>query len=474
MLSFINYLLMIEAKVDDLAAKHPEHADAIRKYSAADPTPTKKFLPWLVKQHISGHVTPDDARLGSTLQHFDKVKHSLDTKDHSSYHYNDLATAVGDRVKSKMEQEGKKNAVETIHTQPNGITAQHIKTKEASQDLYGGGNERGGKKGCARGTSWCVSARSEGNQFHNYGHMYTIHAPNDDNAPYAVHPFNRRGTTTSRHNDGDISHEEVVKKNPHLKGAVDAIMNHSAKHIDAALGDTSPDVRARAIQHPKATPEHITKALNDKSEDVRTASIQHPKATPEHITKALNDEDAWVRASAIEHPKATPEHITKALSFSGEDNKWIRKQAIRHPNATTKHITKALNDEDQGVREAAIQHPKATPEHITKALSLSGYDNRWIRKQAIKHPKATPEHITKALNDEDQGVREAAIEHPKATPEHITKALSLSGYDNKWVRISAIRHPKATPEHITKALNDDSQFVRNIAWDANRKRERGQ
>jgi hypothetical protein len=390
MLSFINYLLMIEAKVDDLSAKHPEHADAIRAYHAADPTPTKKFLPWLTKQHIAGHVTPDDVRLHSTLKNFDKVKHSLDKKDHSAYHYNDLATAVGDRVKSKLEADEKKNSVETIHKEPNGITAQHIKTKEASQDLYGGGNERGGKKGCARGTSWCVSARSEGNLFHNYGHMYTIHDPNDDNAPYAVHPFSRGGTITSRHNDGDNSHEEVLEEKPHLKNAVDAIMNHSAKHITKALDNPN---------------EHWT---------VRKAAILHPKATAAHITKVIDNpnEDSSIREAAIRHKNATAEHITKVIDNPKEH--WsIREAAIRHKNATAEHINKVLDNPNEHlpVREAAINHPKATAAHITKIIDNP--NEHWtVRRAAIRHKNATAEHITKVLDNpkENPYVRMAAQE----------------------------------------------------------------
>ena len=442
MKSFINYLLMLEAKVDDLASKHPEHADAIHKYNSADPTPTKKFLPWLVKQHISGHVTPDDARLHSTLKNFDKVKHGLATKDHTGYkHFNDLADSVEGHVKVKMAAESKKNSVETIHTEPKtGITAQHIKTKEASQKLYGGGNERGGKKGCARGTSWCVSARSEGNLFHNYGHMYTIHDPHDDNAPYAVHPFNNGGTVTSRHNDGDRDHSVEVKRNPKIKKAVDAIMDHSAKHIGKVLDDKDPVERARAIRHPKATLEHIDKAINDERSTVRASAIRHPKATTEHIDRALNDSDQDVRMHAIQHPKAT-----------------------------TEHIDRALKDKSANVRAYAMQHPKATTEHISKALNDK---NEFVREQAIQHPKATPEHITKALNDEDEFVRRGAIQHPKATTEHIDKALND---EERSVRQEAIRHPKVTDVHISKALNDEDEFVRQEAKRVRRdKREKEQ
>jgi hypothetical protein len=407
MVSFIDYMLMIEAKVDDLVAKHPEHAEAIRAYNAADPTPTKKFLPWLTKQHIAGNVTPDDVRLVSTLQHFDKVKHQLDKKDHSGYHYNDLANAVGDRVKAKLEADTKKNAVETIHKEPNGITAQHIKTNEASQDLYGGGSERGGKKGCARGTSWCVSARSKDNHFGDYGHMYTIHDPNDDNAPYAVHPFSDGGRITSRHNDGDKPYKEVVNKNPKIKNAVDKIMQHSSKHIDSLINSNNDDEVYQGVSHPNATPDHITKAFNNSDWNVRAAAARHPNATSEQITKALNDKSAGVREDAIKHPNATSEQITKAL---GHKHPNVRAAAISNPNATAEHVRKALNDKSVSVRISAIRHPKVTPEQITKALDDK---DDLVRSTAIQHPNATAEHIDKAMNDENHYVRNAAMDRHK-------------------------------------------------------------
>jgi hypothetical protein len=483
MLSFIKYVLMIEAKVDDLVSKHPEHEEAIRAYHAADPTPTKKFLPWLTKQHIAGNVTPNDVRLGSTLQHFDKVKHQLDKKDHSSYHYNDLANTVGDRVKAKLEADTKKNAVETIHKEPNGITAQHIKTKEASQDLYGGGANRGGKKGCAQGTSWCVSARSKGNLFGQYGHMYTIHDPNDDYAPYAVHPFHHGGSTiTNRYNDYDMEYKHALEDSPHLKNAVNSIMKHSAKHIDKMIKSNNEDEIYHGISHPHATPEHIDKALDTNHNFIGQAAAKHPNATPanidkalnsehflvrsnaasnrnataENITKALNLEDRSARSSAIHNPNANAEHITKALN---DEHPFVRELAIQHPKANAEHITKALRDKSVGVRRAAISNPNATPDHITKAMNDKDLD---VRRAAIQHPNATSEHITKALNDEATLVRRDAIQHLKANAEHITKALNDGA---TLVRKDAVKHPNATPEHIKKALNDEESGVRNAAMD---------
>jgi hypothetical protein len=242
--------------------------------------------------------------------------------------------------------------VETIHKEPSGITAQHIKTKEASQDLYGGGEQRGGKKGCARGTSWCVSARSEGNSFGEYGHMYTVHDPHDENAPYAVHPFHHGGTITSRHNDGDEPYKEVVNNNPRIKPAVDKIMKHSAKHVDDMMKSGDEDQVYRGINHPHATPKHITQALNHPDYGVRSSAAAHSNATPEHITKSLKDHDLQVRVAAIRNPNANSDHITQALNDKDES---VRSMALHHKNSTPMHMIKGIGDSHLGVSKLAMQ-----------------------------------------------------------------------------------------------------------------------
>ena len=64
---FKQYLIetveLIEGKVDDLAAQNPDIP--VRDYAAKDPTPTKKFLVWLVKQHKLKNVIPNDPDLES-------------------------------------------------------------------------------------------------------------------------------------------------------------------------------------------------------------------------------------------------------------------------------------------------------------------------------------------------------------------------------------------------------------------------
>ena len=416
--------IIVEDKADDLIKKNPNLSNEIKKYKDADPSPTKKFLPWLVKQHKLGNVTPDHSNLNSTLSNFDRLKSKHGIQDHTQHSFGDVADVVSKHLgKTKTDIKKKaKSDVDVIHNE-DGVTAQHIKTKEASQELYGGGEERGGEKGGARGTTWCVSARSDQCAFGHYGHMYTIHDKNDKNAPYAVHPKN--GTITSRHNDGDKDIDDVVRKSPKLKKAVDKIDAHyknkinkerefanklndpnvSKEHLDKALEHENPAIRKAAVKHKNASDDHIDKALNDENLDVRVAAFHKTNNVKgRHIDKGLKDKRIPVRVAAIEHPNTTKEHLDKALN---DDTVDVRYAAIGHPNATKEHLDKGLKDENSYNRARVFSlGTNATKEHIDKGLKDP---SKIVRMTALKHKNATEEHLKTALKDEDDDVQFAAL-----------------------------------------------------------------
>ena len=516
MFTFLEYVEIFEARVDDLAAKFPDHADAIREYNSSDPTSTKKFLPWLVKQHMAGNVTPDDARIHTTLANFDKFSHKLPNgKDHNAYDYNTVASHVGDNLEATMKKKEGEQAVEKVYNDPkSGVTAQQIKTKEASQKLYGGGATRKGKMGCERGTSWCVAARSEGNMYGSYGPtMYTIHDPNDDAAPYAVHPMSpySGAIVTNRHNNGEVKADRFIEDKPHLKGPLQSIMKHSAHQIPNFLNSEDPKVVRAALSHPMVAMQHLARAADHPNESVRAKVAGHANATPQMIDKALEDKDVEVRVQAAQNPKATTQHIDKALSDSDEKvvrsavdnpnmsseqlmkaskksgNEQLRAAILRHrnlsdevrdhiladrsvvanridamklPNATSQELMQGLKDSDERVREQAAKHPNLTPQHIRHALDdAHGSVLRW----AGEHPNNTPETIHYALTtdkSEFQHAARGAALHLNASAENLNTALESQ---DRIVRQYAARHTKATPQHIEKALQDPHEEVRREA-----------
>ena len=360
MLRFIGYLDLLESKIDDLEQQNP--TVPIRQYATHDKSPTKKFLPWLVKQHKLGNVTLDHPDLAGTLVNFDKYKSKHGINDHTQHSFQEVADAVRPHIgtaatNKELQNQQNNTGVEVLHKEPNGITAQHIKTKEASQNMYGGG-DRGGEKGGARGTPWCVSARSKDCRFQHpdYGEMYTIHDPSDDRAPYAVHPGkdNGTGSITSRFNDGEIPIKDVLKEKPHLTDAIGKIQQHFLKgvspenrarikfrhglnnfneeEIGAVLSSSDHKIRLAAIKHPNATADHITHVLThennktDEGGDIRTAALYHKNCNTEHITHVLTHENSTtdpigdIRSIAMSHTKSTIEHANHVLSHETDDS----------------------------------------------------------------------------------------------------------------------------------------------------------
>ena len=87
MLKFKEYLaemFLLEGKIDDLKVQNPSLHPEIDAYAAADPTSTKKFVPWLVSQHKKGNVTPDHPDLHQVLGNYDRYKNIHGIKDHAS------------------------------------------------------------------------------------------------------------------------------------------------------------------------------------------------------------------------------------------------------------------------------------------------------------------------------------------------------------------------------------------------------
>ena len=163
---------LLEGKIDDLKVQNPGLHREIDQYSAADPTSTKKFVPWLVSQHKKGNVTPDHPDLHQVLGNYDRYKNIHGIKDHTSKTFQEVHSTImpligSGSTKAEIADQGHVK----IHDSGD-IQAYHVANKQASQKYYGGGPESG-----PTNTRWCVSARSEDCRYEKspYGKMYTIH-----------------------------------------------------------------------------------------------------------------------------------------------------------------------------------------------------------------------------------------------------------------------------------------------------------
>ena len=354
---FLAEMFLLEGKIDDLKAQNPNLHREIDQYTAADPSPTKKFVPWLVSQHKKGNVTPDHPDLHAVLGNYDKYRNIHGIKDHASKTFQEVHSTIMPLIgtgstKAEIAERGHVK----IHDSGD-IQAYHVANKEASQKFYGGGPDVG-----PTNTRWCVSARSEDCLYEDpsYGKMYTIHVKGDPNSPYAVHPGHKKrisGSITNRHNDGDNDINDELRSNPkiaRLKPAIDAIRKHydPLAHRLANDHDLTPQEIDRAMNNEKYQKPLLTN-LNTR---VVLAALHHPKADHETTHYAVRHSNPQVALAAVNHSKADRWTTIFAAQHSSPQ---VVIAALNHPKAGNSTTWNAAKHVNHHVVLAALNHPKA-------------------------------------------------------------------------------------------------------------------
>ena len=210
---------------DKLSTAHDTHAqhkdsDAIVQHFAdnADPTKKKALTSWVVGQYAKGNTRQEDTdRLHNTLSNFTKHRDKLPAKKIEQYDsIKDLETAlkphVGSLTNAEKRQQEEHEGQELKYEDPH-IKIYHLKTKEASQHLYGGGVEAGK-------TNWCTAAKSNNCKFDDYNKTGKLHVVHDKDTG-KVYQYHAHEAQFMDAEDHPISHEDYKKLAPSLHKAWD-------------------------------------------------------------------------------------------------------------------------------------------------------------------------------------------------------------------------------------------------------------
>ena len=409
---YLAEMFLLEGKIDDLKAQNPGLHREIDQYAVADPTSTKKFVPWLVSQHKKGNVTPDHPDLHQVLGNYDKYRNIHGIKDHASKTFQEVHSTIMPLIgtgstKGEIAERGHVK----IHDSGD-IQAYHVVNKEASQKFYGGGPEAG-----PTNTTWCVSARSNRCLYEKspYGKLYTIHVKGDSNSPYAVHPGHKHeqsGSITNRHNDGDNDIDTELRVNPkiaRLKPAIDAIR----KHYEPIKKQHEAYVHRLANDH-DLTKDEIDHAMNDekyqrhllKNPNVHIVltALNHPKVDYETTWKAAQHQDPQVALAALNHRKA--DRYTTHYAARHADPQ-VALAALNHRKADRYTTHYAARHADAQVALAALNHPKANGDTTRLAVQ---HTNLQVALAALNHPKANSNTIWVAARHDNPQVRARAQE----------------------------------------------------------------
>ena len=138
--------ILVESKVDDLQAKNPD-VD-VRALSASDPSPTKKYLGWMIKQVKSG---VDEEEVTALVKAFDANAQRLDQKDINAYTDVDelgaALSALSEKSKSQEKRSVKQEGSVKLYEDDESVVVR-LDTKKAVQQ-YGSG------------TRWCITQEKE-------------------------------------------------------------------------------------------------------------------------------------------------------------------------------------------------------------------------------------------------------------------------------------------------------------------------
>jgi hypothetical protein len=141
---YLRLILIFEGKVEDLAKQNPNIP--VLDLASSDLTPTKKLLPWMVKQVSKG---ADVEHVRSVSSRFAKDGSRLKNKDINSY-------SEIDELESALDALGASKRSETIQAKSGAVkiyeddacVVLRIDTKEAAQQ-YG------------KGTKWCITMEKQ-------------------------------------------------------------------------------------------------------------------------------------------------------------------------------------------------------------------------------------------------------------------------------------------------------------------------
>jgi len=141
---YLRLILISEGKVEDLAKQNPNIP--VIDLASSDSTPTKKLLPWMVKQVSKG---ADVEHVRSVASRFAKDGSRLKNKDINSYSEIDELESVLDALGASKRSEtiqAKSGAVKIY--EDDACVVLRIDTKEAAQQ-YG------------KGTKWCITMEKQ-------------------------------------------------------------------------------------------------------------------------------------------------------------------------------------------------------------------------------------------------------------------------------------------------------------------------
>jgi len=453
--------LLSEGRIDDLKVKYPDHIKIIDRLAIADPSPTKKYLDWMLKQAINDEPV---AEIVNLIKKFEKEKQRLQVKDINSYAtLADLRNAFEILGTSKGEDKKlAKSGAQVIYAQ-GSIVVLRVTTKEASC-YYG------------RGTKWCIAATQSHNYFASYVkrgvkfyfiidkskdkddkyHKIAVAMVRTEVKPFTQQNFDATDATFSADILENMVGDDVIKViHEDCMSSGEMLLYTLSKTDDQELIKkyaNDKTCQTVLLENPNTPSEIREKLFNETSDETLHAHIsdmlydEPVSITGPLVTDLINSGRVRSAATALrvfeygEGFKYTNDLIEAALAANDEGVNYFIARYASEENGVTKQRQNQIFDSGN--------------ESIVKGF-LDGYARNWDDNPVLS---------IKLLK--------AIMSSPELVPEAYFKWIYKGNTDNLFKYIKALQKqlsPDAYEDFVkrTAGVLQDAAFMQDDDWDGN-------
>lgn len=274
MLSFKNYILLSESRIDWLKSQGHD-PEVVDHYASQDPTKKKLYTQYLVNQHNKGNITPDTEGLSDTINRFHENKDRLpkEHKDINKHDFNNLNDLLDKHVPVGIFNHPDTT---TVHEdKDNGVSIKTLDSKKAALATRKQFDN-----------SWCTSRDDNLNAFHLYQRE-------DDPVERRLHLIEHRGKFYQYY-PGHFDDDFELSDRNNIKTIFDELHPDLQKSI---LNSNKPQVYSIAVNSApelEQKRELIDKGFNKVNPELITAH-----GTVKQINKLIDEQANTLESNAI-------------------------------------------------------------------------------------------------------------------------------------------------------------------------------
>ena len=333
--------ILVEGKVEDLATKNPD-IDVVA-LATTDPSSTKKYLPWMIRQVKMGL---DPSEVASVIKKFDENAQRLRQKDVNSYATLDELTAA----LAELPERTKVRKTDVVPTDSAVIyeDADQVVVRPDSKkacNLYGS-------------STWCITKLDQAH-FENYSSNNVVHYFILKRKKVVNDPFSKVAISFQRGLKNEVIKTDINDANNEFLSEEETSkhVRNFSKILKVCEGDavTRPMGMLAKLMNGTATEKEIRKLYDEAGDDEGGKKtkrlIAHAKNAPVEVLVSLSkDKDVYIRRYVAANPSAPIELLVSLLK---NEDVYVRRCVATNPSAPVEVLVSLLKDEDVYVRECA-------------------------------------------------------------------------------------------------------------------------